>query len=158
LGESPDQDFTDDYPKIGGNVCWNPSEEGRLIIMVAPARAPSQNSSNQYPTIGRLEVSDARTPDDRFVQNLNLDFNTVRLHTILESIQRKGSPLVALAQQGVETANNGTEAKRSVSNRRGEPSIGNRSDGRAKHARSEVASLANGNTSLADNDARWQIT
>jgi hypothetical protein len=34
---SPDQDSTDDYPEIGGSTCWNSADEGRLIIMVAPA-------------------------------------------------------------------------------------------------------------------------
>jgi hypothetical protein len=54
--------------------------------MVAPAEAPSQNSSNKYPTIGRSEVSNARTPNDEMIQNLNPDFNVIRLQTILESI------------------------------------------------------------------------
>jgi hypothetical protein len=39
---SPDQDSTDDYPEIGGSTCWNFANEGRLVIMVAPAGAPSQ--------------------------------------------------------------------------------------------------------------------
>jgi hypothetical protein len=76
--------------------------------MVAPAGAPLQNSSTRYPTIGRSEASDAQTPNDRLVQNLNLDFNIVRLQTIMESIQRmapEGSPLHVLAQQGAEAAN-----------------------------------------------------
>jgi hypothetical protein len=29
------------YPEIGGSTCGDPAEEGRLIIMVAPARGPS---------------------------------------------------------------------------------------------------------------------
>jgi hypothetical protein len=43
-GASPDQDSTDNYPEIGGSTYWNSTEEGHLIIMVAPAGAPSQNS------------------------------------------------------------------------------------------------------------------
>jgi hypothetical protein len=76
--------------------------------MVPSARAPSHNSSNRYPTIGRSEASDAQTPNDGMIQNLNSDFNDVRLQTIMESIQcmnPEGSPLVALAQQGAEAAN-----------------------------------------------------
>jgi hypothetical protein len=36
---SPDQDSTDDYPEIGGSTYWDSTEEGRLIIMVAPTGA-----------------------------------------------------------------------------------------------------------------------
>jgi hypothetical protein len=53
-------------------------------------------------------VSDARTSNDGMIQNLNPDFNAIRLQTIMEFIQRmapKSSPLVALAQQGAEVAN-----------------------------------------------------
>jgi hypothetical protein len=53
-------------------------------------------------------VSDARTPNDEMIQNLNPNFNVVRLQTIMESIQRitpEVSPLVALVQQGAEVAN-----------------------------------------------------
>jgi hypothetical protein len=42
------------------------------------------------------------------IRNLNLDFNTIRLQTIMESIQRmapESSLIVALAQQGVEVVN-----------------------------------------------------
>jgi hypothetical protein len=66
--------------------------------MVAPAGGPSKNSSSRYPTIGRSEVSNARTPNNEMIQ----------LQTIMESIQRmepEGSPLVALAQQGPEVVN-----------------------------------------------------
>jgi hypothetical protein len=48
--------------------------------------------------------------------------------SIMESIQRmthEGSPLVALAQQGVETANY-VIVERWVDNPRGEPYVGNR--------------------------------
>jgi hypothetical protein len=68
--------------------------------MVAPGGAPSQNSSSRYPTIRRLEASDARTPNDGMIWNLNLDFNTVWLQTIMELIQYmtpEDSPLVSLA-------------------------------------------------------------
>jgi hypothetical protein len=88
---SPDQDSTDDYPKIEGSTCWNSADEGHLIIMVPPAGAPSHNSSSRYPTIGGSEASNARNDSN---------FNVVRLQTIIESIQcmaPKGSPFVSLA-------------------------------------------------------------
>jgi hypothetical protein len=97
---SLDQDSTDDYPEIGGSTYWNSAEEGHLIIMVAPAEAPSHNNSIRHPTIRRSEASDARTPNAGMIRNLNSDFNIVRLQTIMELIQRiapEGSPLVALA-------------------------------------------------------------
>jgi hypothetical protein len=97
---SPDHDSADDYPEIGGSTYWNCSKEGRLICMVDHNEDPSRNSSSRYPTIRRLEASDARTPSARLVRNLNPYFNVVRLHTILESIWHmapKGSPLFALA-------------------------------------------------------------
>jgi hypothetical protein len=56
---SLDQDLIDDYPEIRESTCWNSVDEGRLIIMVAPVRALSHNSSTRYPTIGRSEASDA---------------------------------------------------------------------------------------------------
>jgi hypothetical protein len=83
---SPDQDSADDYPEIGGNTYWDSTEEGRLIIMVAPAGAPSNNISSRYPTIGRSEASVAWTPNDGMVRNLNLNFDAVQLQTIMESI------------------------------------------------------------------------
>jgi hypothetical protein len=52
------------------------------------------------------------------IQNLNQDFNAIRLWTIIESIQRmapEGSPLIALAQQGAEVVNV-IIAERSASN------------------------------------------
>jgi hypothetical protein len=85
-GASPDRDSTDDYPEIKGSICWNLAEEGRLIIMVA--------------MIDRSKMSDARTPKDRMIRNLNPDFNVVRLQIIMETIQHmapEGSPLDALA-------------------------------------------------------------
>jgi hypothetical protein len=66
----------------------------------------------------------------------------------------EGSHLVALAQQGIEVANHVIAVERSADVRPAEPSIGNRSGDRTKHARSEVASSASGNRRLANNDAR----
>jgi hypothetical protein len=84
------------------------------------------------------------------IQNLNLDFNTIRLQTIMESIQRmtlEGSPLVALAQQGTKTVNF-IVAQRSTGNPQEEPSEGNRSNDRAKRAQSEAAASVSGNRCL----------
>jgi hypothetical protein len=70
------------------------------------------------------------------IQNLNLDFNAIRLQTIMESIQwmaPEGSPLVALPQQGAE-ATNFIVAHRSAGNPRGKPFIGIQSNDRAKRA------------------------
>jgi hypothetical protein len=105
---SPNQDSSDDYPEIGISVCGDSSWEGHLISMVAPNGDSSHNSSSRCPTIGRSEASDAQTPNDGMIRNLNPDFNVIRLQTIMESIQRmapEGSPLVALVQQGVEVVN-----------------------------------------------------
>jgi hypothetical protein len=63
------------------------------------------------------------------------------------------SPLVALAQQGVEAADNIVTTAPTTGNHRGEPSCGNRSNDQAKRARSEATSSASGNRGLADNDA-----
>jgi hypothetical protein len=118
LTASPDQDLANDYPEIGESTCGDPAEEGRLIVMVAPAGGPSHNSSSRYSTIRRLEAFDARTPNNGMIQNLNQDFNAIRLWTIIESIQRmapEGSPLIALAQQGAEVVNV-IIAERSASN------------------------------------------
>jgi hypothetical protein len=98
---SLDQDSANDYLEIRGSTCGDSSEEGHLIMMVALVGGPSHNSSNRYPTIGRSEASDTRTPNDGMIQNLNMNFNATRLQTIMESIQRmaiEGSPLVALTQ------------------------------------------------------------
>jgi hypothetical protein len=116
---SPDQDTTDDYLEIGGSTCCNSADEGRLIIMLTPARVPSQNNSSRYPTIRRSEASDVQTPSNRLARNLKQNFNTVRLQTIMESIQcmaPEGSPLLALAQQGAEAANHVIVAERSAGN------------------------------------------
>jgi hypothetical protein len=105
--------------------------------MVGPTKSNSQNSSGKYPTIGGSKASDEQTPSSKVVQNLNLDFNAVRLQTILESIQRmvpQDSPLMALAQQGVEAAGNIVGAAPSARNHQGEPSVCNRSNDQAKRA------------------------
>jgi hypothetical protein len=76
--------------------------------MVATNRDQSRNNSSGYPTIERSEMSDAQTPSAGLVQNLNLDFNVVRVQAIMETIQRMtsdGFPLAPLAQQGAETTN-----------------------------------------------------
>jgi hypothetical protein len=106
---------------------WISTDEGRFIIIVAPAEAPLQNSSSKYPTIERSEASDTQSPNDEMIHNLNPDFNAVWLLTIMESIQcmtPEGSPLVVLALQGAGAANY-VIAEWSVDNPRGEPSIGN---------------------------------
>jgi hypothetical protein len=64
---SPDQDSFDDYPKIETSTCRDSTGEGHLIFMVAPAGDVSHNSSNKYPTIGRLEASDAWTPNNGMI-------------------------------------------------------------------------------------------
>jgi hypothetical protein len=97
---TPDQDSSDDYPEIETSACGELVEGSRLILMVALNGDRSHNSSSRYPTIRRSEASDARTPSTGLVQNLNSDFNTVRVQAIMETIQRMapdGSPLVALA-------------------------------------------------------------
>jgi hypothetical protein len=95
----------DDYLEIGASACGNSAEDDRLILMVAPDGHRTRNSSSGYPTIRRSEASDAQTPSAGLVRNLILDFNVVRVHTIMETIQRMapdGSPLALLAQQGTE--------------------------------------------------------
>jgi hypothetical protein len=151
---SPNQDSTDDYPEIGGSTYCISVDGGCLILRVASARAPSHNSSNRYSIIGRSEASNAWTSNDAMIQNLNLDFNVVRLQTIMESSQRmapKGYPLVALAQQGAEAANY-VIAEWSVVNPRREPSISNLSNDRVRWAWSEAVSSTSGNHHLANND------
>jgi hypothetical protein len=82
-GVSPDRDSTEDYLEIEGSYYWNSTLEGHLISMVATT--PTGNNSSRYPTIGRSEA-DARTLDNRLVQDLNPNFNAMRLQTIMESI------------------------------------------------------------------------
>jgi hypothetical protein len=103
-------------------------------------------------------MSDAQTPSAGLVQNLNLDFNAVRVQAIMETIQRMapdGFPLAPLAQQGAE-ATNLVLAEKSASEPRREPSAGH--NDRARRARSEVASSASPNRHLAENDVHWRIT
>jgi hypothetical protein len=129
--------------------------------MVGPARGNSQNNSSKYPTIGGSEASDTWTPSNNIVRNLNPDFDTVRLQTIMESIQRMvspDSPLVTLAQQGVEATSNIIIAAPMTRNHRGEPSDDNRSNDRAERAESEATSLASNNRCLADNHTCRRIT
>jgi hypothetical protein len=76
---SPDQDLADDYPEIGGSTCANLTEEGHHMVMVAPAGGPSQHNSSRYPTIRRSETYDTRMSDDGMIQNLNSNFNAIRL-------------------------------------------------------------------------------
>jgi hypothetical protein len=57
---SPSQDLSDKYPEIGASACGKSAEDSRLIFMVAPNGDRSRNSSSRYPTIGRLETSDAQ--------------------------------------------------------------------------------------------------
>jgi hypothetical protein len=126
--------------------------------MVASNGDRSRNSSSGYPTIERSETYDAQTPSTGLVQNLNLDFNAVRVHAIMETIQcmsPDGSPLTLLAQQGAEAANL-IVAEKSTSRPRREPSTDH--NDRARHARSEATSSASPNRHLAENDTRWHIT
>jgi hypothetical protein len=69
--------------------------------MVAPNGDRSRDSYSEYPTIGRSETSDAQTPSTGLVQNLNPNFNDIRVQAIMKTIQRmtpNGSPLTLLAQ------------------------------------------------------------
>jgi hypothetical protein len=94
--------------------------------MVAPNRDRSHNNSSGYPTIGRSETSGAQTPSAGLVQNLNPDFNVVRVQAIMETIQRMapdGSPLALLSQQEAEVVNL-VVAEKSASGPRREPSVG----------------------------------
>jgi hypothetical protein len=105
---SPDRDSSSDYPKIGASACGNSTEDGHLILMMAPDVDWVRNSSSGYPTIGRSEAIDAQTHSAGLDQNLNPDFNAARVHAIMETIQcmaPDGSPLALMAQQGVEAAN-----------------------------------------------------
>jgi hypothetical protein len=134
LAVSPDQDSSDDYPKIEISTCGDSAREGRLIFMVASNGDPSHHSSSRYPTIGMSEASNARTPNAGMIRNLNPDFNVVWFQTIMESIQRmapEGSPLMALAQQGAEVANL-VVAERLVGNPQREPSVTDLLIGRGK--------------------------
>jgi hypothetical protein len=77
---SPSRDSSDEYPKIRASTCGKSAEDNRLILMVAPNGDRSRNSA-------------------RLVQNLNPDFNAIRIQAIMETIQRMasdGSPLALL--------------------------------------------------------------
>jgi hypothetical protein len=151
---SSDQGSSEDYPEIGVSTGGSSADISHLIFMVAPNEDQPRHSSSGYPTIGRSEASDARTPSTGLIQNLNLDFNVVRVQAIMETIQRMtpdGSPLVLLAQQGAEAANLVVAEKPTGIPRR--ESSGGHND-RARRARSEVASSFSPNRLLAGNDAR----
>jgi hypothetical protein len=93
-----DPDSSDDYHEIGANAYGEPIESGHLICMVALNGDRLHNSSNIYPTIGKLEESDARTPSDDLVRNLNPNYNAIRVQAIMETIQRMapdGPPLLS---------------------------------------------------------------
>jgi hypothetical protein len=151
---SSDQGSSEDYPEIGVNTCESSASTSRLICMVASNEDQPHHSSSGYPTIGRYEASDARTPSTGLIRNLNPDFNDVRVQAIMETIQRMApdsSPLALLEQQGAEAANL-VVAKKSTGVSRREP-FGGHND-RARRARSEVASSFSPNRRLAGNDVR----
>jgi hypothetical protein len=155
---SSDQGSSKDYPEIGVSTCESSVSISRLICMVALSEDQPRHSSNGYPTIGRSDASDARTPSTGLIRNLNPDFNIVHVQAIMETIQRmalNGSPLALLAQQGAEAANL-VVAEKSTGVPRREPSEGH--NDRARRARSEVASSFSPNRRLAGNDARRRIT
>jgi hypothetical protein len=155
---SSDQGSFEDYPEIRVSTCGSFADISRLIFMVAPNKDQPRHNSSGYPTIGRSEASDARTPSTGLIRNLDLDFNVVRVQAIMETIQRMapdGSPLALLAQQGVEAANL-VVAEKSTGVPRREPSGGH--NDQARRARSEVASSFSPNRRLAGNDARRRIT
>jgi hypothetical protein len=105
---SSDQGSSEDYPEIRVSTCGSSADISRLICMVALNDDQPRRSSNGYPTIGRSDASDARTPSTGLIRNLNLDFNVVRVQAIMETIQRMAPddlPLALLAQQGAEAAN-----------------------------------------------------
>jgi hypothetical protein len=83
---TPDQDSSDNYPEIRTSACGAPVKGSHHILMVAPNGDWSCNSSSRYPTIGRSEAFDAKTPSVGLVRNLNLDFNAVRVQAIMETI------------------------------------------------------------------------
>jgi hypothetical protein len=126
--------------------------------MVALNGDQSHKSSSRYPSIRRSEASDARTPSDSLVQNLNLNFNGVWVQAIMETIQRMvpdGSPLAVLAQQWAEAANHVVTEKSTGVPRR-EPSVGD--NDRVRCARSEATSSESPNRRLSEHDVRRRIT
>jgi hypothetical protein len=155
---SSDRGSSEDYPEIRVDTCESSASTSRLICMVAPNEDQPRHSSSGYPTIGRSEASDARTPSTGLIRNLNPDFNVVRVQAIMETIQRMapdGSPLALLAQQGAEAVNL-VVAEKSTGVPQREPSRGH--NDRARRARSEVASFFSPNQRLAGNNVRRRIT
>jgi hypothetical protein len=147
------RDSSEDYPEIRVSAYKNSTDDGCLILMVAPDGDRACNSSSGYPTIGRSEASDAQTPSVGLVRNLNPDFNVIRVQVIMETIQRMahdGSPLALLAQQGAE-ATNIIVAEKSTGVPRGEPFVGR--NNRAGRARSEAASSASPKRHLSKHNA-----
>jgi hypothetical protein len=154
----PDSDSSDDYTEIGANVYGEPVKNGHFIYMVAPNGDLSNNTSSRHPTIGRSKATDAQTPSGSLVQNLNLDFNVVRVQTIMETIQRMahdGSPLAVLPQKGAE-ATNLVISEKSDDVLRREPSVSD--NDWARHAQSEAASSVSPNHRLLEHDAWRCIT
>jgi hypothetical protein len=76
---TPNLDSSDDYLEMGTSACGEPTKGSHLVLMVAPNGDRSHNSSSRYPTIGRLEASDARTLSGGLVRNLNPDFSAIRV-------------------------------------------------------------------------------
>jgi hypothetical protein len=96
---TPDPDSSDDYPDIGASAYGKPVEGGHLIYIVAPNDDRSNTTTSRYPTIKRSEASDARTPSDNLVQNLNPGFNAAWVQAIMKTIQHMtldGFPLAVL--------------------------------------------------------------
>jgi hypothetical protein len=155
---SSDQGSFEDCPEIGVSTYGSSADISRIICMVAPNEDQPHHSSNGYPTIGRSEASDTRTPSTGLIRNLNPDFNVVRVQAIMETIQQMApddSPLALLAQQGAEAANL-VIAEKSTGVPQREPSGGH--NDWARRARSEVASSFSPNWRLVGNDARRRIT
>jgi hypothetical protein len=151
---SSDQGSSEDYPEIRVSTCGSSTDISRLIFMVAPNEDQPYHSSSGYPTIGKSEALDARTPSTGLIRNLNPDFNVVRVQAIMETIQwmaPDGSTLALLTQQGAE-ATNLVVAEKSTDVPRREPSGGH--NDRARRDRSEIASSFSPNRRLAGNDAR----
>jgi hypothetical protein len=114
---TPDQDSSDDYPEIRTSTCREPAEGGRLILMVAPNEDRSYNSSSRYPIIERSETSDARTLSGGLVQNLNPDFNAIRVQANMETFQRMtsdGSPLLSWLSKGLRRQTLSSQRSRPV--------------------------------------------
>jgi hypothetical protein len=59
---SSDQGSSKNYPEIRVNTCESSASTSRLICVVAPNEDQPRHSSSGYPTVGRSEASDARTP------------------------------------------------------------------------------------------------